>query len=50
MSKQERAMEEFVTKFQLNQANGGTTNAITGLSSPLLNAATGGQFGSSSGG
>ena len=45
MSKQERAMEEFVTKFQMNQANGGTTNAITGLSSPLLNAATGGQFG-----
>jgi hypothetical protein len=38
-------MEEFITKFQLNQGNGGGTNAITGLSSPLLNAATGGQFG-----
>jgi predicted ribosome quality control (RQC) complex YloA/Tae2 family protein len=45
MNKQERAMEEFITKFQLNQGNGGATNAITGLSSPLLNAATGGQFG-----
>ncbi len=45
MNKQERAMEEFITKFQVNQANGGTTSAITGLSSPILNAATGGQFG-----
>lgn len=35
-------MEEFITKFQVNQANNATTNAITGLSSPLLNAATGG--------
>ena len=45
MNKQERAMEEFITKFQVNQVNNGTTNAITGLSSPLLSAATGGQFG-----
>jgi hypothetical protein len=41
MNKQERAMEEFITKFQVNQSNG-PTNAITGLSSPLLSAATGG--------
>jgi hypothetical protein len=41
MNKQERAMEEFITKFQVNQSNG-ATNAITGLSSPLLSAATGG--------